>query len=84
MSAKKMREAADLDRLWIRRENACRKFAEKNISNPRCEGWFVPRGVHHYPRRAGAAYRMYSEPISRTDSHRNSPINYARRLLNNS
>ena len=81
-SAQKMRQKSGIERLWARRERACKNFATKNIQNPRCKGWFVTRTVASYPRRAGTTYRTFDEPISRTDRHRNSPINYARRLLN--
>ena len=83
MSARKMRLDSGIDRLYVRREKACKKFAEKNLTNPRCDGWFSTRGQPSYPRRAGTTYRTFREPNSRTDRHRNSPINYARRLLNN-
>ena len=82
ISAQKMCLKSGIERLWKRREKACRNFAKKNITNPRCSGWFVARTAASYPRRAGTTYRTYNEPISRTDRHRNSPINYARRLLN--
>ena len=81
-SARRMREESGLDRLWTRREEACKKFALKNINNVRCEGWFKQRANIMYPRRAGTTYRIYEEPTSRTDRHRNSPVNYARRILN--
>ena len=83
VSARKMRQQANIERLWARRESACKKFVQKNINNPRCEGWFVTRPKPSYPRRTGTTYRTYAEPTSRTDRHRNSPVNYARRLLNN-
>ena len=82
MSARKMRQKSGIERLWKRRETACRNFALKNLNNPRCNGWFQERPVPLYARRSGAAYNLYKEPLSRTDWHRNSPINYARRILN--
>ena len=82
LSAKKMRVKSGLERLWIRREQACVNFSQKNIENPRCAGWFERRPAPLYSRRPGATYRTFKEPTSRTDRHRNSPINYARRLLN--
>ena len=82
LSARRMRLKSDLERLWTRREEACRKFAQKNVTNPRCNGWFIPRQPPRYARRASTSYNEYYEPLSRTDRHRNSPINYARRLLN--
>ena len=81
-SARLMRKEAGLDRLWTRREAACKSFAQKNVNNIRCAGWFEQRANISYPRRAGTTYRTYKEPISRTDRHRNSPVNYARRILN--
>ena len=82
MSARKMRAKSGLDRLWARRETACQRFAKKNLFNARCAGWFELRENIAYPRRAGTTYRTYKEPLSRTDRHRNSPVNYARRILN--
>ena len=81
-SARLMRKESGLERLWTRREEACRMFAQKNVSNVRCAGWFEQRVNISYPRRTGTTYRTYKEPISRTDRHRNSPVNYARRILN--
>ena len=83
LNTRKMRNKSGLERLWTRRENACTSFASKNVNNPRCAGWFEERPAPFYARRAGTAYTStYKEPTSRTYRHRNSPINYARRLLN--
>ena len=81
-SANKMRIKSGLERLWCRREKSCEQFALKNVNNIRCMGWFEKRPQSQYARRAGAAYAVYKEPITRTDRHRNSPINHARRILN--
>ena len=77
-----MRDVANVERLWSRREEACLNFARRNIENARCSDWFVPRELPRYARRTGAAYNVYKEPIYKTDRYRNSPINYAIRLLN--
>ena len=81
-SAAKMRDKANIERLWSRREEACLNFARKNIGNARCNDWFIPREQPRYARRTSAAYNTYKEPIYKTDRYRNSPINYAIRLLN--
>ena len=83
ISARKMRDESNIERLWVRREESCKKFALKNINNIRCAGWFEKRQAPLYSRRDGTAYRTFREPLSKTDRHRNSPINYARRILNN-
>ena len=64
LSARNMREKSGLERLWMRRETACEKFAIKNESNVRCNGWFVKRPEPQYARRIGATYNTYHEPIS--------------------
>ena len=78
-----MRQEAVVGRLWQRREEACKKFAVKNVENIRCRDWFVRRENSIYTRRTGTAYKTFKEPNSRTDRHWNSLVNYARRILNN-
>ena len=82
LSSRKMRVLSGLERLWTRRKNACKNLALKNILNPRCNGWFEERPAPLYARRAGTLYNKYYKTLSRTDRHRNSPLNYTRRLLN--
>ena len=81
-SAEKMRQLAEIPPLSRRRLDACLKFAQKNLDNPRCMGWFKERRRPLYARRLSASYPKYEEPIARTDRYRNSPKNFLIRLLN--
>ena len=84
LSAAKVREKAGVDLLSKRRERACLTFARKCIDNKRCKDWVGERSSPLYARILGADNRRYLEPITRTDRHFNSSINYCttRRLLN--
>ena len=82
ISARKMRNRADIDLLSKRRECAAKKFAQKCKNNPRCESWFVERGRPSYPRRSSLTYPHLREETARTDRHRNSPKNYLIRKIN--
>ena len=41
ISAKKMRDKANLPLLSSRRRAACLSFATRNLANPRCRDWFI-------------------------------------------
>ena len=82
MSAVRMREAADIDTLYLRRKKMCLKFANKCLNNERCAGWFTERPPPTYARRLNTNYPRYHVPLARTDRYRNSPKNYLRALLN--
>ena len=82
ISAKKMRDKANLPLLSPRRRAACLSFATRNLSNPRCCDWFVERPEPKYARRAGMLYRKYEECTARTERIFNSPVNNMIRLLN--
>lgn len=82
MSAKRMRETADIDSQSSRREKMCLKFANKCLNNKRCVGWFTERPPSMYARRLNTKYPRFHVPLARTDRYRNSPKNYLRGLLN--
>ena len=82
LSAHKMRLKAGVDVLSKRREEASKKFAKKNVLNPRCAAWFPSRDPPTYARRTNVRYPIYKETTSRTDRQRNTPKNYLLRKLN--
>lgn len=82
LSAEKLRKKANIDLLCRRREEAVKKFARKCPTNQRCQSWFVQRPTSMYPRRATVAYPSYRETLARNDRHRNNPMNYVVRKLN--
>ena len=82
LSANKMRAKANLELLSIRRERAAKKFALKNLNNPRCQSWFNERKQPSYARRSNTSYPKYKEETARTDRHRNTPKNFLIRKLN--
>ena len=82
LSACKMRIRADVDLLSVRRERAAKKFALKNLNNPRCQSWFQQRNPPSYARRSNVSYPKYREETARTDRHRNTPKNFLIRKLN--
>ena len=82
LSANKLRQAANIERLIIRRKKLCLNFAQKCLTNPRSSHWFQERPAAMYSRRKNKNYPKYAEHIVRTDRHRNSPKNYMRRILN--
>ena len=82
ISAKKMRDKADLETLSKRREDISLRFAKKGLGNPRCSHWFEERRIPVYARQAGVVYPRYKEDAARTDQHRNTPKNYLIRKLN--
>ena len=82
ISANKMRQAADIDRLAERRRGLSLSFAKKCLTNSRTEHWFKERRAPCYARRTSVTYPKYHEDSARTDRHRNSPKNFLRRLLN--
>ena len=82
LSANKMRLKSDTELLSTRREKAAKKFAKKNLHNPRCTSWFLPRQTPKYARRSNVNYPSFRENVSRTDRHRNTPKNFLIRKLN--
>ena len=82
ISAQKMRARAGINLLSRRREDHCLKFAQACTSNPRFQHWFEEKKMPKNPRRPNARYCRYQETPSRTDRHRNAPLNYLRRMLN--
>ena len=82
LSYRKMREILELDTLHDRREAALLKFGQKCVASPRFCHWFPLRRKPLYERRSGVKYNIYHEEICRTDRHKFSPLNYARKLLN--
>ena len=79
MSAGKMREKADIPTLRQRRIDLSDKFAEKALSNPRCQHWFPLRKAARSARTAGD---KYVETYARCDRLKDSPLFYFRRRLN--
>ena len=77
-----MRSKVNLELLSTRREKAAKKFALKNLNNPRCTNWFTRREQPSYARRINVNYPNYKEETARTDCHRNTPKNYLVRKLN--
>ena len=84
MSARKMRNQLDIPTLDERRQRRTRRFAEKSAASQRFGTWFPTRAGPLYERRQNVNYRTYEETKCRTERHFNSPINYMRRLLNQS
>ena len=82
LSAKKLRSKTEINLLSKRRETLVKKFVIKSLSNARCVGWFEKRNVPRYSRRSGVNYPTYKESPARTDRHRNTPMNYIIRKLN--
>ena len=82
ISAAKMRAKGNIDLLSTRRETLVKKFANKSLTNPRCKHWFNRRVTPSYTRRSSVSYPIYRENFARTDRHRNSPMNYLVRKLN--
>ena len=82
ISANKMRLAAGVELLSVRRESMTKKFATKCLTNPRTAHWFTERGRSSYARRSGVNYPRFRENFARTDRHRNTPKNYLIRKLN--
>ena len=77
-SAKKMREEAGLETVWLRRESAVLKFKQKTSKNPRFLGWFPKRTERSVRRQC-----PFQEKIPRTDRYKNAPLNYMKKALNN-
>ena len=77
-SAALMREEAKISTLKDRREAATLTFAKKTEKNPHFAWWFEKRKGRITRRR----YRPIIEANARTNRHRDSPINYMKRLLN--
>lgn len=82
ISARKMRLDLELDTLYDRRESAVLKFGQKCAMSERFQEWFPLRRAPLYERRRSVNYRTYEEVTCRTERHKNSPINYARRMMN--
>ena len=82
ISADKMREKGQVEKLADRREARCLKFANKCVGSSRFSSWFPLREAPVYGRRGGVSYRTYKEESPRTERYRKDPINYMRSLLN--
>lgn len=82
LSANKMRQKADIDLLSKRRETISKRFAVKCLTNERSAHWFQKRAVPTYSRRQGVNYPTYRENFARTDRHKNTPMNYLVKKLN--
>ena len=82
ISANKIRLEAEVDLLSTRRRQISKSFAEKCLKNKRCRDWFTERPIPRYARRESTNYPRFKETNTRTDRHRNSPLNYLTRLLN--
>jgi hypothetical protein len=82
LSAEKLRKRAGVERLEVRRIEACRTFVRKNLGNERTKQWFTERPEPLRGRRSNAEYRPYIEERARTDRRFNSPIFYYRRIAN--
>ena len=80
LSARQLREKAGIETLQARREKAVLKFAEKAYKSERFARWF-PTRIRNSATRSN---RPFLETVSRTDRKKNSPVNYMRRILNNS
>ena len=83
ISYRRMKETLELDTLQERREAATLKFGLKCANSVKFGHWFPQRRLPLYERRSGVRYSVYQEKICRTDRHKNSPLNYTKRLLNN-
>ena len=78
LSARKLREKAQISTLRERRVAHCDKFAAKCLLNPRFSGWF-PKKQAARPTRSGETYQEF---YARCDRLKNSPLFYMRRRLN--
>ena len=78
LSARKLREKAQLKTLRQRRIDLTDKFARKCLESERFRGWFpLKKG-----RVSGRSVQIYEEEPARCDRLKNSPIFYMRRRLN--
>lgn len=78
VSARKLREKANIQTLRNRRIEQCDKFAEKCAASPRFSSWFpLKQG-----RRSARSAEVYKEEYARCDRLKNSPLFYMRRRLN--
>ena len=82
ISAEKMRQMAGIERLEVRRIQACETFTKKALENPRFEHWFTRRQKPRYEKRTGVTYRKYEELTARTDRRMNTPKFNLRRIAN--
>ena len=83
-SARRMRQVLQIEPLYERREKAVVKFGQKCLKSDRFRQWFPQRTIPPYERRANVSYRLFYEPTCRTERHKNSPLNYIRKKLNES
>ena len=81
VSARIMREKANIPTLRQRRETQVDKFAAKCAANPLFERWF-PLKTTRTSRRSGKTEEIYKETKARCDRLQNSPFFYYRRRLN--
>ena len=79
-SARRLRGLAGIGTLRERREELCRKFANKCVRDPVFEKWFPLRTTRRSGRTGGN--ELYLEENARCERLKNSPIYYFRRLLN--
>jgi hypothetical protein len=77
-----MRQMAGIERLEVRRIQACETFTKKALENPRFEHWFTRRQKPRYEKRTGVTYRKYEELTARTDRRMNTPKFNLRRIAN--
>jgi hypothetical protein len=79
-----MREKAGVERLTVRRETLCKKFAEKAVKNERFSArWFPVKDTNeNTPVLRKTSSRKYVEYNARTERRYNSPLFFMRRLLN--
>ena len=78
ISARKMRQMADITTLRARRIEATDKFARKCLTNPRFCHWF-PKKSGRTSTRSG---EEFLETYAKCDRLKNSPVFYMRRRLN--
>ena len=71
-----------LSRLFARRVQICRRFAQSTAEKSRHRDIFT--AAHNNPGRQGKHTRHYLEPRARTATYYKSPVPYLTRLLNNS
>ena len=66
-----------LERLDVRRENICRKFAKKIEKSEKFSSWLLKA------QRTTRTNKKYNLPTTRTDAYGRSPLFYLASLLNN-
>ena len=72
-------QLANIASLDTRRDDICKKFANKTLKNPKFNSWFQTRTN---VRNTRLKRKNFEDPIARCKRFENSPIPYLTRLLN--